>query len=304
MIGEFMSPGNSPHSNTAEPSDYQAPVGIVTVSYGSESVLDPFLASVATASRRCVSVVVVDNSPERGDAVRQLAERFGARYLAMAENRGYGDGMNAGIAALPTEVQWVVVSNPDVAFTAGAIDRLLATGADNDRIAAVGPAILSPDGEVYPSARHVPSLRSGVGHALFANIWPGNPWTERYRRSAEVTRRRDSGWLSGACLLIRRSAFDAVRGFDPGFFMYFEDVDLGYRLGKQGWRNVYEPAAVVKHSGAHSTRESSDAMIAAHHTSAYRFLATKYHQWYLWPVRVVLRTALAIRSRFQRRHAR
>lgn len=298
-----MCPGNPPLSDTGEPSDHQSPVGIVTVSYGSEEVLEPFLASVSSAAAGETTVVVVDNLAVSGVHIDRLAQASGARYLPLSENRGYGRGMNAGVECLPPAVEWVVISNPDVAFTPGAIDRLVATAAQDDRIGSVGPAILTPALEVYPSARYVPSLRTGIGHALFANVWPSNPWSERYRQSAEVGRQRDAGWLSGACLLVRRRAFEELGGFDPGYFMYFEDVDLGYRMGKAGWRNVYDPAATVMHSGAHSTRESSDAMIAAHHRSAYRFLASKYHAWYLWPLRVALRASLAVRSRFERARA-
>jgi N-acetylglucosaminyl-diphospho-decaprenol L-rhamnosyltransferase len=163
--------------------------------------------------------------------------------------------------------------------------------------------VLNPDGSVYPSARAVPSLRTGIGHALFANLWQRNPWTLAYRRESDPSdQARDAGWLSGSCLMVRRSAFDAIDGFDEGYFMYFEDVDLGFRLGRAGYRNVYEPSAQVTHVGAHSTGSESARMVAAHHASARRFLSKKYAGWWLWPVRVVLRVGLAIRSRaIQRR---
>jgi N-acetylglucosaminyl-diphospho-decaprenol L-rhamnosyltransferase len=200
--------------------------------------------------------------------------------------------------------QWV--TSPvlgEVAATLGAIDALRASGEADPAIGAVGPAVLNPDGSVYPSARAVPSLRTGVGHALFANLWQRNPWTLAYRRESDPSdQARDAGWLSGSCLLVRRSAFDAIDGFDEGYFMYFEDVDLGFRLGRAGYRNVYEPSATVTHIGAHSTGSESARMVAAHHASARRFLSKKYAGWWLWPVRVVLRVGLAIRSRaIQRR---
>ncbi len=79
------------------------------------------------------------------------------------------------------------------------------------------------------------------------------------------------------------AAFDELGGFDDGYFMYFEDVDLGYRLSKAGYRNVYEPSEVVNHSGAHSTSVESERMIEAHHESARRFLQRKYPGPLLWP---------------------
>jgi N-acetylglucosaminyl-diphospho-decaprenol L-rhamnosyltransferase len=103
---------------------------------------------------------------------------------------------------------------------------------------------------------------------------------------------------------VRRSAFTELDGFDTGFFMYFEDVDLGYRLGKLGYRNVYEPAARVVHTGAHSTTSDSGRMINAHHDSARRFLNKKYAAWWLWPIRITLTIGLRVRSALVRRSLR
>src|SRR5659263_451997 len=92
----------------------------------------------------------------------------------------------------------------------------------------------------HPAARELPSLTQGAGHALFGRIWPGNPWTRAYqRRQQQAGTERAAGWLSGACLVLRREAFEAVGGFDPSYFMFFEDLDLGERLGRAGWSNVY-----------------------------------------------------------------
>jgi N-acetylglucosaminyl-diphospho-decaprenol L-rhamnosyltransferase len=276
-------------------------VGIVTVAYRSDDVLAGFLDSVATASASRPAVVVVDNAPGAGDA-SGLAKRTGASYLPMAANPGYGGAVNAGVRALPESVEWVLISNPDVVLGVGSLDALQKAAASDDRIAAVGPAVLNPDGSVYPSARAVPSLRTGVGHALFANLWQRNPWTLAYRRETDPSdESRDAGWLSGSCLLVRRSAFDRVGGFDEGYFMYFEDVDLGFRLTRSGFRNVYEPAARVTHAGAHSTGGESARMVVAHHDSARRFLSKKYAGWWLWPVRATLAVGLALRSRAIRR---
>jgi N-acetylglucosaminyl-diphospho-decaprenol L-rhamnosyltransferase len=281
-------------------------IGVVTVSYGSGEVLRGFIGSVAASSTSPLSVVVVDNLPEGDAGVRRQTEAAHATYVPMPRNVGYGTAMNAGVAALPSDIDWILLSNPDVILGEGAVDRLLATARGDSSIAAAGPKILTSDGDVYPSARAVPSLRTGVGHALFVNLWVGNPWTRAYRNDTTgPVERRDAGWLSGACLLVRRSAFEQLGGFDPGYFMYFEDVDLGYRLGKSGYRNVYEPDAVVTHYGAHSTSSESGRLtsIAAHHDSARRFLNQKYAGALLWPIRVTLTIGLQLRSALLKRRA-
>jgi N-acetylglucosaminyl-diphospho-decaprenol L-rhamnosyltransferase len=283
------------------PSSDRPHVGVLTVSYGSEDVLGTFLASVGPASSTPVAIVIADNRPSPD--VETAATAHGASYLALPDNPGYGGAVNAVAATLAPEINWLLIVNPDVILGEGSIDRLVESGDADPRIGSIGPAVRDPDGTLYPSARRIPSLRIGVGHALFAGVWPGNPWSRAYREES-APYRREAGWLSGSCVLVRRSAFDAVGGFDPGYFMYFEDVDLGHRLSQAGWLNVYEPDATVVHSGAHSTQSDSAAMIRAHHRSASRFIRSKYPGVLLSPIRVAVGIGLRLRSWIQQRNLR
>ena len=272
-------------------------VAVVTVSYGSERVLGPFFESLGAATDQKIITVLADNKVLADSPVEDMAHAFGARYLAMPSNAGYGGAINAASLTLPTSVDWILICNPDITFSKKALDVLVRTGDADPGIGAVGPTILTDLGEVYPSARSIPSLRNGIGHALLADIWKANPWSAAYRNEASTSSpRSDVGWLSGACLLVRRSAFTTIGGFDEKFFMYFEDVDLGYRLSKLGLSNVYEPDAVVTHSGAHSTVTEATTMLAAHHTSAKRFLSKRYPGVAMWPVRTVLSVGLDVRA--------
>lgn len=280
-------------------------VAVVTVSYGSDDVLCAFLTSLTGSSVRPLRTVVADNKPLKGsNAIAAMTAKASAIYLPLPSNRGYGGAINEALKGLPAEIEWVVISNPDVTINPGAIDTLLSSAGDDKTVGSIGPRILSATGDIYPSARTVPSLSSGIGHALFASTWPNNPWTSRYRKQSDVNvTRRDAGWLSGAFLAVRRCVLDELNGFDEGYFMYFEDVDLGYRIGKLGLRNVYEPAAIVTHTGAHSTEGDSARMVRAHHISAKRFLSRKYSGPLLWPIRAVLTAGLAIRARIVERRS-
>ncbi|MFC5930759.1 glycosyltransferase family 2 protein [Cryobacterium melibiosiphilum] len=271
---------------------------VVTVSYNSSAQLAVFLDSVAGSEADPVSIVIADNRSGDLDRTRSIAAARGARVLELPDNRGYGGAINAAVATLPSPIEYILISNPDVEVGAGAISLLLDELAGDPRIGAIGPRVLNVDGTTYPSARKLPSLRTGIGHALFAHLWPGNPWTRAYRAEHEgADVRRSVGWLSGSCLLVRREAFEQLSGFDEGFFMYFEDVDLGYRLGKAGWSNVYFPRAAVTHTGAVSTSAESEKMIRVHHESALRFLEKKYSAAHLAPIRWALRVALSVRAR-------
>jgi N-acetylglucosaminyl-diphospho-decaprenol L-rhamnosyltransferase len=244
-------------------------------------------------------VVIADNGSRDIEQTRAFAREFDAQLLELDENLGYGGAVNAAVRAMPDHIRYVLVSNPDVMIEPGAATELVHALERLPEAGAVGPRVLNEDGSVYPSARKLPSLRTGVGHAIFGGIWPSNPWTRSYREDQEgAERERVVGWLSGSFVMVSRDAFDKLGGFDEGFFMYFEDVDLGYRLGKHGYKSVYVPTAEVIHTGAHSTTTESARMIQVHHDSAYRYLSKKYAGPLLAPVRWTLRAGLAVRSRY------
>lgn len=279
--------------------------GLVTVTYNSGAELGPFLASLRAASSEPLDVVVVDNESSDRSVVEAIAHDHGVRFLDAGGNRGYGAAINRGIARLGPDVDVVLISNPDVILGAGAIDVLVAELVSRSDIGAVGPRIREVSGEVYPSARALPGIGVGTGHALFARVWPQNPWTRRYHNDpAGLDEAVDVGWLSGACILVRRSVFDAIGGFDERYFMYFEDVDLGRRLAAAGFRNRYVPEAEVTHIGGRSTAGSARSMVAEHHRSAIRFVGSLYPHWYQFPIRLALGLGLRVRSRWTTRPPR
>lgn len=271
-------------------------VAVVSVSFHSGDAVTALAESIPDSCHSAVEFVVVDNVPGGDADLRRQLKGFAARIVECPTNPGYGGGINAGVRALSESIEWILVVNPDVILDPESIDRLLETGDRDPAIGSVGPRIRDRSGATYPSARALPSLTVGVGHALLGDLIPGNPWTKRYHRDTEYESERDAGWLSGACVLVRRDAFDAIDGFDDGFFMYFEDVDLGYRLGQRGWRNVFVPSATVEHEGGHSTRNHSSRMIAAHHRSARRWIAKRYPGLLWWPVRAAITAGLRIRE--------
>jgi N-acetylglucosaminyl-diphospho-decaprenol L-rhamnosyltransferase len=270
-----------------------AAVRVVVVVYHSGRSLDAFLDSLAGASGQPLEVVVADNGSADG-APDRAAGRPGVTVLPSGGNVGYGRAANAAAAGALTD--WLVVANPDIVWQPGALDALMAAGDRWPRAGAFGPAITTPDGSLYPSARLLPSLGRGVGHALLGWVWPGNPWTRGYRREQGRPGEGPVGWLSGSCLLLRRVAFEDVGGFDPAFFMYCEDMDLGRRLAVAGWESVYVPAARVMHTGGHATRLHSVRMLAEHHRSLYRYLSRQYAAAWQAPLRALL--AVGLTGRF------
>lgn len=276
-------------------------VTVVVITYSPGEHLPAFLDSLSAAATRAPRVIIVDNGSTDGSPELASA-REGVTVVSSGSNLGFGAAANIGIALADTP--WVLIANPDVAWSAGALDELVAAAGRWPQAAAVGPAIVTGDGDLYPSARLIPSLGIGLGHAVLGPLWPRNPWTTRYRAEAEAIGERTTGWISGSCMLLRRDAVNRVGGFDGGYFMYFEDVDLCARLHEAGYDVVYAPSAVVTHHQGHAASREPGRMVAEHHRSAYRFVARR-HQGLRWlPLRLAVRAGLAARSVVAQRSAR
>ena len=271
-------------------------VAVVTVTYSPGPHLERFLASLSMATERPVTVLLADNGSTDGTPQAAVERYPNVRLFDMGANLGYGTAVNRAVAQLDDD-DWMIVANPDVQWGPGSIDALLSAAVRWPRAGALGPLVRDPDGSVYPSARHLPSLVRGSMHAVLGPFWKRNPWTTAYRQERFEPTERPVGWLSGSCLLVRRSAFSQIGGFDERYFMYMEDVDLGDRLGKAGWLSVYVPSAEVLHHKGHSTGHDPANHLAAHHKSTYLFLADRYSGWRLAPLRWALRGSLAARSR-------
>ncbi|MGV0154031.1 glycosyltransferase family 2 protein [Rhodococcus sp. GB-02] len=272
-------------------------LAVVTVTYSPGEHLENFLSTLAEATTEKPQVIMADNGSTDGAPEAADAKYEHVRLLRTGGNIGYGGAINRAVAEIDSSIEFVVISNPDVQWAPGSLDELVAAANRWPRAGALGPKVLEPDGSVYPSARTVPDITSGVGHALLGTVWPKNPWTARYRQENEAVTERAVGWLSGSCLLVRRDAFDAISGFDSRYFMYMEDVDFGDRLGKAGWLNIFVPSATVTHAKGHAAGRHPELMLPAHHRSAYQFQADRHPHWWQAPLRLALRGGLAVRSK-------
>lgn len=271
----------------------RTPVRVVTVYYNSGRALPRFLETINAATTRPLEIVVVDNASPTTPSVAE-----GVRVVRSDANLGYGGGVNLGAA--DSESEWLLVANPDLVWEPDSLDTLIDHAERWPKGGVFGPMLLEPDGSPYPSARRFPTVITGVGHALLSRIWPSNPWSRRYRNEGtDPLADRQTDWLSGACLLIRRSAFDEVGGFDESYFMFFEDVDLCWRLAELGYTSHFVPQSQVRHDQGHSWRSQPAEMIRAHHASAYRYVSRRYDGLRYAPLRFAVRIGLEARLRFQ-----
>ena len=227
---------------------------------------DALVACVDSLRANGVSDVVVVVNGEAGSLPAGL-EQQSVTLVNPQLNLGYGRGANRGAAAAPRST-YLLVSNPDVVLHEGAVSSLSRFLHEHPSVGIAGPRIERTDGTLYPSQRVFPNFWLAGLHALLEPLWPSNPATRRYR---SVRADGTLDWVSGACFLVRRDAFEAVGGFDERYFMFAEDMALCWKLRESGFRAAAVSDAVVTHIEGLSRQRSSRAMVVAHHVSAMRF---------------------------------
>ena len=194
-------------------------------------------------SRHSYEIAVLDNASDDGSVEALAARHPDVRLIAASERRGFGANHNAVAGA--TESTYLFVFNPDAEVVAGTLDLLLDYLDEHDEIAAVAPALVAPDGRPQENAWRLPSI-PGVLMGAFT--------LGRY--SPSVSNRRTAGsvgWVSSCAMLLRRTSFERIGGFDERYFMYAEDMDLCRRLRDAALDVHYVPAARVVHRGQQAT---------------------------------------------------
>lgn len=181
--------------------------------------------------------LVVDNA-SRDDSA-QVARDLGARVLRLGANRGFSAANNIGVGAVDAEV--LIFCNPDLTVTTEGIDALADTVRRHGGL--VAPQLVNADGSLQENGRGTPFLTRKVRHLLRMP----DPGYQRFARRGELI---DVVWAMGAAIAVTRTQFESLGGWDDGFFVYYEDADLGLRAWRDGlgvrvdgdvrWRHGWE----------------------------------------------------------------
>jgi N-acetylglucosaminyl-diphospho-decaprenol L-rhamnosyltransferase len=271
--------------------DVNGDIAGVVVNYNAKEHL---LNCVASLLGEGVEVVIVADNGSVDGSEAGLSSRYPAvKWARTGSNLGYGAAADLGAAL--SDSTYLLVCNPDVVLGEGSVATLRKFLQSQPDVAVVGPRIVDGKGALYPSARRFPDLLEALGHGFLGQFWPGNPFSRRYRMNDwDHASSRQVDWVSGACFLARRSAWEAVGGFDRAYFMYLEDVDLCWRLERAGWAVAYEPAAQVVHVQGVSADRHPYRMLLAHHVSMWRFARRATPPERRWALPLVL-PGLAVR---------
>jgi N-acetylglucosaminyl-diphospho-decaprenol L-rhamnosyltransferase len=217
-------------------------VSAVVVSHGHAAELEHSLPALAP---QVDEVVVVANLPGSVEAVPE-----GVRVLENERPLSFAANANLGFSATSGEA--VVIANPDAVPEPDAVAILRDFMAGRPRCGVAGPRMLYPDGRWQPSRRAFPTVGATlVRRTPLRWLFPPRRWQRRhYLLDERPEQPVETDTMLGAFLLLRRAMLDELGGFDPGFRMYCEDIDLNYRAAKAGWERWYVPAAVVRHEYA------------------------------------------------------
>ncbi len=226
-------------------------VTVITVTYSSAGVMPGMIASLPAGT----PLVIVNNGPD--DGIVELARSAHATLIEPGRNLGFAGACNIGAADVKTE--FLLFLNPDTRVDPTAIPALLTAARDFPQASAFGPVLLDEAGHISFKRRS------------FLNRADAAP--------------RDPGLaplpvpsLSGAAMLIRRAAFEAVGGFDPAIFLYYEDDDLAFRLRRDQGPLILVPAAKVYHASGQSSPPSlTMSRFKGYHRARSRILVARKH---------------------------
>jgi hypothetical protein len=210
----------------------------VVVTHGPDPDLARCLAAIAP---QVDDLVVVANPP---------APDVDARLIVNERALGFAANANRGIEA--TSAPFVVVANPDTEARQKAVGLLREFADAHPRAGIVGPQLQFPDGRWQPSRRRFPTLSGTLVRRtpLRAILRPEMRQRDHYQLDYRPSQPVQADWMLAAFLLLRREMLDELGGFDPGFRLYGEDIDLCYRAAKAGWERWYVPQAIVSHAHA------------------------------------------------------
>jgi len=278
-------------------------LSIAIVSWNTRALLHTCLRSIIDSTEHITyEIIVVDNASGDGSAA-MVAQTFPmVRLIRNPQNQGFAQANNAAFAN--ARGRYLLLLNPDTEVHAGAIEQLVDYMDRYVDVGALGAHLLNADGSTQISCSHFPTLMNmaleSLGVSRFA---PRNALFARFKMTYwRHDQEREVDQPSGACLLIRRAAWDQVGSLDTRFFMYFEEVDLCYRIKRQGWKIVFLPTAYVTHYGGQSSLQNMDVRIIKRYESLLAFFKKHYRQREVLALRLLVICEMLWRVLFTAMH--
>jgi hypothetical protein len=248
-------------------------VSIIIVTWNSSGFIGECLDSIYSHKGKLkFEVLAVDNDSQ--DATRDIIREF-YPYTILIENKensGYAKANNQGIEC--SLGKYVLLLNPDIRLKENALLELFLFMENHPRAGAVGPQLLNLDESIQPSCREFPGFLNLLFEILgLSYLFPKSKTFGRWRMGYFYHNSlREVDQPMGSALMLRRKALEQVGIMDENFVMFFNDVDLCYRLKKANWKIYFYPEAKAYHFLGASTKKVKSRMIYLSHRGYYKFL--------------------------------
>jgi GT2 family glycosyltransferase len=259
--------------NSGEPTG----ISIVIVSYNTRDFLARCLGSLhGDPSDLVREIIVVDNASEDGSVEMIACDFPEVKLIRNRYNLGYARAVNRGMQNAGG--RYLLILNPDIETGADAIRALWEFMETTPGAGVAGGKLLNPDGSLQMSCRTFYTLPVVLLRRTFlGRLFPDSRLVRKHLMlDWDHSSDREVDWVTGACMMVRREAYENAGGMDERFFLYFEDVDWCYRMRKHGWKVYYVPSGTMIH---HYRRESAglvpDRTLMSHLLSSFRF----YDKW-------------------------
>jgi GT2 family glycosyltransferase len=253
-----------------------ATIGILT--YDSRDLLKGLLESIHREPwKHRYEIVVVDNDSS-DDAVSMVESVWpDVRIVKNPVNRGVAPARNQIFRM--SECEFVIILDVDTVVHPGSLDVLVDTMKKHPEAGIAGPKLVYGDGRLQLSCRPFPSPLNIAIEGTFLRDWfPRSRFVKEYTlEDWDHEELREVDWMYGAALIIRKSVLDRVGHFDEGFFYLYEDIDLCFRVKKNGIKILYEPRAVVTHYLPRERKGMFHSRIGVHCKSILRYLLKDYY---------------------------
>ena len=253
-------------------------LSVIIVSYNARGDLARTLESLHAAPPATPSeIVVVDNASGDGSAA-MVRERWpGVRVIDAGGNVGFARANNIGIRATTSE--FVLLLNSDTLVPRGAIDALVAELRGRPAAAVVGPRLVDLDGRLEISCGRMMGPLTELAQKVKGRLYDRGVGAVRRLVEREASRAHAVDWVSGACLLVRRSDAEAVGLLDERFFLYTEDVDFCAAVRGRQRLVWFTPAVHVVHARGRSRRHDPARANALYRRSHLAFYEKHHPAW-------------------------
>ncbi len=250
-------------------------LSIIYVHYNTpEEIIESIKSLKDAVGKLPYEIIIIDNVSVK-KIPQPFLRRIKVKLINNLNNEGFGKAVNK--AAKTAEGKYILILNPDTLLQKNTIVFMINKIIGDEKIGIVGPQFIDDKGKILQSINNLPFLPDALFAFSFLNkIFPQNYYSKKYwMQNIDRAKEQEIPFIGGACMLLKKSVFEKVKGFDERFFLYFEEPDLCFRVSQAGYKIVYVPDAKVIHLVGRSLQDKE--LIKKYFEKSRFLFFKKYH---------------------------